>query len=159
MRHQVIFLYGKTGKPQDANTVLKEKQYGEYNPASTEKGEREKRRQRGKKGKEERKEERRIGTIDSITIGGRACRGRTGRKILTLRLYCLTCSVLIPLNKYYLEGAVKKRQKSSFKNMQEWEGVKMAEQEDMEFIFPLKYIKNTSINGTTAEGEILQNSF
>lgn len=70
----------------------------------------------------------------------------------------LLCS-LIPLNKYYLEGAVKKRQKSSFKNTQEWEGVKMAEQEDMEFVFPLKYIKNTSIHGTTAEGEILQNSF
>ena len=65
---------------------------------------------------------------------------------------------MIP-NKYYLEGAVKKRQKSSFKNTQEWEGVKMAEQEDVEFVFPLRYIKNTSINGTTAEGEILQNSF
>lgn len=43
--------------------------------------------------------------------------------------------------------------------MQEWEGGKMAGQEDMEFIFPLKYINNTSINGTNAEGEILQNSF
>ena len=60
MRHQVIFLYGKTGKPQDANTVLKEKQYGEYNSVSTEKGEREKRRQRG----EERERGKKIGRKD-----------------------------------------------------------------------------------------------
>ena len=49
--------------------------------------EKERREERGgKKGKEERKGGR-IETIDSITIGGRACSGRTERKILTLSLY------------------------------------------------------------------------
>lgn len=59
MRHYVIFLYGKTGKSQDANTVLKEKQYGEYNPVSTEKGERkrEEKREGVRKGKRKEKEE------------------------------------------------------------------------------------------------------
>lgn len=51
MRPQVIFLYAKTGKPQDTNIVLKEKQYGEYNPVSTEKGDGEKERREDRGGK------------------------------------------------------------------------------------------------------------
>lgn len=113
----------------------------------------------GGRNERERKEEGRPGTINSVTIGGRACRGRTGRKILTLELVLSLLCSLIPLNKYYLEGAVKKRQKSSFKIHKSGKESRWQNRRTWNLFLPLKYIKNTSIHGTTAEGEILQNSF